>query len=72
MDAFAESGNNNLVITVDSLLRLVEYEETNQINLNEYTIFLDEFNSIIEHLLNSDTLKKKRLFIFDYLIKNMI
>jgi len=69
MDEFAQYGkNNNLVITVDSLLRLIDYEDQ-CINLTEYTIFLDEFNSIIEHLLNSSTLNSKRLYIYDYLIK---
>jgi hypothetical protein len=66
---------DNLIITVDSLLKLLHYtddnddEGYNQIDLKGYTIFLDEFNSILEHLINSPTLKNYRTFIFDYFIK---
>ncbi len=65
---------DNLIITVDSLLKLYDYTEEGDeglgdLDLKEYDIFIDEFNSVLEHLINSPTLKNNRMFIFDYFIK---
>ena len=52
---------SNLIIQVDSLLKLQEW--SNEI-LSEYVIFIDEFNSVFEYLMLSDTLKNKRRQVF--------
>ena len=59
------SNKGNLIITIDSLLKVLKYK----FDIKEYVFFLDEFNSIIEHLLLSDTLKSNRVFIFEFLLK---
>lgn len=57
-----------LTICIDSILNL-------QFNLWDFknkVIFLDEFNSIIEYLLQTDTLAKNRDAIFEYLINDVL
>ncbi len=51
------------VITIDSLLKLFQ----DDFDFAYHNIFLDEFNSIIEHLINAEPLKNKRIQIFEYL-----
>lgn len=52
----------NLVICVDSLLK------TSTLMWENYIIFLDELNSMIEHVITSGTLERDRIRIFDKLI----
>lgn len=56
----------NIIITVDSLCKLNDFE-----NFMGYTIYLDELNSLIEHLITSPTCSKKRSTIF-YMIRKII
>ena len=44
---------DNLVIQLESIINCEQWD------FSEYIVFMDEFNSIIEHLLSSDTLQKK-------------
>jgi len=60
--------DDKVVITIDSLLKVYNNLD---IDVSECVLFLDEFNSIIEHLLVSTTLKNKRIEIFEFLIKMM-
>ena len=53
----------NIVITIDSVLRL------SNIDFSKYVVFLDEFNSLIEYLITSTTLHKTRVLLFIALIK---
>jgi len=55
------SGGIDLIIQVDSLLRLSEWENY---DFQQYVIFIDEFNSVFEYLMLSDTLKNKRRQVF--------
>lgn len=59
--------NDNLVITIDSLLKLLNHD----FDIKNYVLFLDEFNSIINHLLTSTTLKERRVEIFEFLLHLM-
>ncbi len=54
---------DNIIITIDSILKL------KNINFTNYTIFLDEYSSLIEYLITSTTLKNKRTTIFNMFIK---
>lgn len=56
----------NIVITIDSLCKMVEWE-----NFYGYTIYLDEYNSLIEHLITSPTCSSKRSSIF-WLLRKII
>jgi hypothetical protein len=57
------NNKDNIIITVDSLLRL------KNINFNKYVIFIDEYNSVIEYLITSSTLNNKRTSIYNMFIK---
>jgi len=55
---------DNIIISIDSLLKIKELE------YDEYIIFIDEFNSVLEHLINSETyVKQNRIEIYNLFIK---
>lgn len=57
--------NTSITTTIDSIRILSEIE-----NLNDYILFLDEFNSLIEYIFMADKcLNDKRLIILTMLIK---
>jgi len=56
--------NDNLIIQLDSILRV-----HNKIDLSQYIIILDEFESIIDYLFTSSTLKNIRVLIFQRFIE---
>lgn len=55
--------NMNVIICLDSIQRLYN------INFGNKIVFLDEFSSIIEYLITSETLINKRVVIFKLFIK---
>ncbi len=57
--------NENVVIQLDSLMKLSHYKT----DIEDYTIFLDEYSSLIEHLIRSPTLSSKRALIFKIFTK---
>lgn len=57
---------DNIVITIDSLLKLQNWD-----GFEGYTIYLDEYNSLIEYLICVKLLNKKRLGIYNFLINMM-
>lgn len=57
--------NENVVIQIDSLMKITHYKK----DIGEYSIFLDEYSSLIEHLIRSPTLKKTRSLIFKIFMK---
>jgi len=57
---------DNIVITVDSLLKLQNWDYD---TFNDYTIYLDEFNSLIEHLITSPTMQKTRTEVYNMLLR---
>ena len=62
--SFDEREGDNIVITIDSLTKLDGWYD-----FYGYTIYLDEYNSLIEHLITSPTCAKKRAPIFHMLRK---
>ena len=52
--------NQNVIIQIDSIMKIHSYLE----NINKYTIFLDEYSSLMEHLFTSPTLNKTRAIVF--------
>tara|TARA_R110000796_G_scaffold142248_2_gene258778 strand:+ start:1059 stop:4358 length:3300 start_codon:yes stop_codon:yes gene_type:complete len=55
---------SNIVITIDSLMKLSAFE-----NFEGYTIYLDEFNSLIEYLITCGNMGNKRVGIYNLLKK---
>lgn len=49
----------NIVITIDSLLKLVEFGD-----FHGYTIYLDEFNSLVEYFITCGNMMNKRIGIY--------
>ena len=62
-DARGSLNNFNIVIQIDSILKLRNLDFTN------YVIFLDEINSIIHHLIMCPTLNDKRAIIYKLFVK---
>lgn len=61
------NNSDSIIIQLDSIRKL------HSINFSDYVIFLDEFNSIIEYLISSETLQNVRILIFQkllYIMKN--
>lgn len=61
---FASREGENIVITIDSLLKLQNWDD-----FEGYTIFLDEYNSLIEYLITCPLLNKSRQLIFPFFQK---
>jgi hypothetical protein len=57
------NNKDSIIIQLDSIRKL------HSIDYKDYIIFLDEFNSIIEYLISSDTLQNIRVLIFQQLLK---
>ena len=57
--------DDSMVICVDSLSRLAGND------FSEYIFFMDEYNSLVEHLFSSSTLHNKRCDVFTLLCKYM-
>ena len=58
--------NQGLTICIDSILKIKHWDFSNHI------IFLDEFNSIIEYILDTDTMAKIRDEVFDILLNTIL
>jgi len=56
-DGFFKTGDN-VVIQLESLIRL------SNVDVSDYTLYLDEFSSIIQHLITSDTLNQRRCLVY--------
>jgi hypothetical protein len=60
--------NDGYICQIDSIYKIDKLD-----NIKNKIIFLDEFNSIIQYIISSSTLKNKRLEVFEkleYIIKN--
>jgi hypothetical protein len=69
-DKFVFKGS--VVVEIESLINRLEYAESIT-NLNEMVVYLDEFNSLIQHIHTSSTLENTLTFILDqfiYILKN--
>ena len=47
----------NYIVQIDSIMK------ANKLDYKDYTIFLDEFNSIVEYIVTSSTLDNKRTYV---------
>ena len=66
IEDFLENGES-VIITIDSIMRI------NHFDFSNYVIFMDEFNSICEYILQADTcLGDKRAFIVKVLANMLI
>tara|TARA_R110002096_G_scaffold144459_1_gene301384 strand:+ start:658 stop:3897 length:3240 start_codon:yes stop_codon:yes gene_type:complete len=63
---WAQYEGQNIVITIDSLLKLQNWD-----SFMGYNIYLDEYNSLIEYLICVKLLNKNRLTIYHFLINMM-
>ena len=70
LDTFNSSGQG-LTICIDSILKL-SISAGWWRDMKNKVIFLDEFNSIIEYLLDTDTLAKNRDEIFNFFINGIL
>jgi len=52
-----ENGKN-YIVTIDSIMKACK------LDVSQYTLFLDEFNSLVDYLTMSTTLKAKRILVF--------
>jgi len=59
--------NNNYIITIDSIVKLAEWDLR---LFKNYVIYLDEFNSMIEYLICSDTLNNRRVVVYKQLLES--
>ena len=57
--------NKNVCIQIDSIMKLHSYMP----NIHKYDVFLDEYSSLIEYLVMSDTLKAKRIMVFKLFVR---
>ncbi len=57
---------DNIIITPESSCKLISY------NFSNYIIFMDEYDSIINHTLTSETLDKNRFLVWKTLIKMIL
>ncbi len=57
---------DNIIITVDSLIKLQNWDNG---AFSNYVIYLDEFNSLIKHLINCPTMVKTRQQVYMILLK---
>ena len=55
---------DSLIIQIDSIQHLLKIDD-----FSNYVVFLDEFNSIIEHLVTSPTLSKNRVLAYALMLK---
>ncbi len=60
---WTESGS--MVICIDSLLKISNWDFSN------YTIFLDEFDSIIKYLIKSPTMSAIKTELFDFIVNDI-
>ena len=57
---------DNVIIQIDSIIRLKKIIDSKSIS--NYEVFLDEFNSLIEYVISSDTLGQRRIPVLKLLI----
>ena len=53
----------SVIITIDSIIRL------SRMDFSDYVVFLDEYNSLVEYLVNCPNLRKVRCIVFKMLLK---
>ncbi len=56
---WSENEGDNIVITIDSLMKLVDFQD-----FHGYTIYLDEFNSLVEYFITCGNMMNKRIGIY--------
>lgn len=55
---------SNIVVTIDSIIKMVNWD-----NFEDYILYLDEFNSLVEYFIDCPNLDSKRIIVKKFLIK---
>ena len=68
-----DNTNAGLVTCIDSIMKISGWAENwnGNIELENRVVFLDEFNSLVEYVLNSSTMKNKRIEVFNFLVNQV-
>jgi|DEB0MinimDraft_4_1074332.scaffolds.fasta_scaffold00095_19 hypothetical protein len=72
---FYEYEGDNLVITIDSIMKIGNWgnngddEDSDYNPFEDYVVYLDELNSLIEYFVDCPNLHSKRLIVYQFLIK---
>lgn len=68
-----DNTNTGLIICIDSIMKISGWSDENQDcqELENRVVFLDEFNSLIEYVLNSPTMDNKRVHVFNFLVNHI-
>ncbi len=54
----------NVVVTIDSIIKMTNWKD-----FEDYTLYLDEFNSLVEYFIDCPNLDSKRIIVKEFLIK---
>ena len=54
----------NIIITIDSIMKMSSWCGVNKHPFEEYIIYLDEYNSLLEYFLSCPNLDNKRIFVY--------
>ena len=66
---FYEYEGENIVITIDSIMKIGGWGDEDYNPFEGYSVYLDELNSLIEYFLDCPNLSYKRLVVYKFLIK---
>ena len=66
---FYEYEGDNIVITIDSIMKIGGWGDEEYNPFEGYSVYLDELNSLIEYFLDCPNLSYKRLVVYKFLIK---
>ena len=58
---------NNIVVTIDSIIKMCNWED-----FNDYVLYLDEYNSLIEYFVDCPNLCDKRVIVWNQLNKMLL
>ncbi len=63
---WSHNEGKNICITIDSLIKLADFKD-----FHGYTLYLDEFNSLVEYFITCGNMNQKRVQIYKLLCKIM-
>lgn len=61
-DCWYEYEGSNIVVTIDSIMKMGHWHD-----FNDYIIYLDEYNSLVEYFVDCPNLCNKRIIVWKYL-----
>ena len=69
-----DNTHKGLIICIDSIMKINSWSDDwggRQPELANRVVFLDEFNSLVEYVLQSSTMKNKRIEVFNFLVNEV-